>query len=201
MVIYIEYGIIDIGGYMVIGIDIDDTITNSSELIIEYAKKHFKSDDIDIINNILNVSKIDGELLQFYSKYLSEMIERYTVKDNAAKVIKRLREKGYKVVIITARGHTVTQDNLELMTTNYFNKHGIEVDEIIFRTKNKKEICIEKNIKIMVDDSINVLESLNDTNITPVLFNSIFNKDINTDIKRVDNWLELEKYISILEVN
>lgn len=186
---------------MVIGIDIDDTITNSSELIIEYAKKYFKTNERDTINNILNVPKIEGEVLTFYSKYLSEMVERYTVKDNAVEVIKRLREKGYKIVIITARGHTVIQDNLELITTNYFKKHGIEVDEIIFKTKNKKEICIEKNIKIMVDDSISVLESLKDTKTTPVLFNSVFNEDISTDIKRVDNWLELEKYISILEMN
>ena len=47
----------------------------------------------------------------------------------------------------------------------------------------------------MIDDSIKVLEDLKDTEIEPILFDSIVNKNINTDIKRVNSWLELEKYI------
>ncbi len=180
---------------MVIGIDIDDTITNSSELIMEYAKRFFESDDINIVNDILRAPKIEGKLLEFYHKYLPEMIERYTVKENAVEVINRLKENGFKIIIITARGYTITQGNLDIITIDYFNKHGIMADEIIFKTINKKQTCVEKNIKLMIDDSIKVLEDLKDTEIEPILFDSIVNKNINTDIKRVNSWLELEKYI------
>ena len=186
---------------MVIGIDIDDTITNSSELIMEYARSFFKLDDINLINNILNAPKIEGQLLEFYSKYLPEMIEKYTVKDNAVEVINRLKDKGYKIVIITARGYTVTHDNLDVITIEYFSKHGIHADEIIFKTVNKRDVCIEKNIRVLVDDSIKTLESLKDTEIEPILFDSIINKDTSTDIKRVYSWLELEEQISLLEIN
>ena len=118
---------------MVIGIDIDDTITNSSELIMEYAKRFFESDDINIVNDILRAPKIEGKLLEFYHKYLPEMIERYTVKENAVEVINRLKENGFKIIIITARGYTITQGNLDIITIDYFNKHGIMADEIIFK--------------------------------------------------------------------
>lgn len=185
---------------MVIGLDIDDTITNSSELIIEYAKRYFDSDDMNLINSILNAPKIEGKILDFYYAYLPEMIEKYTIKENAVEVINRLKGKGYKIIIITARGYTETNKKVDELTLNYFSRYGIEADEIIFKARNKKEVCIEKNIRLMVDDSIKVLEDFKDTKVETVLFSSIVNINIETDIKRITNWLELEEYVNSIDV-
>jgi uncharacterized HAD superfamily protein len=180
---------------MIIGIDIDDVITNSSELIMEYAKKHFKTDDVELINNILNAKTIEGELLDFYYKYLPEMMSKYSLKENVKEVLDRLKLKGHEIIIITARGYTVQAGLIEI-TNDYFNRHNLIFDEIIFKTKDKKKICIEKNIDIMIDDSISVLESLKDANTKPLLFVSICNKDCITNFDKVSTWLELEKYIN-----
>lgn len=134
---------------MIIGLDIDDTMTNSSELIMEYAKKFFKTTDEKLINNILHAKKIDGELLDFYYKYLPEMMETYSLKENVKEVIDRLRLKGCKIIIITARGHTV-QAGLIDITNKYLQKHGIFADEIIFKAADKLDICLEKNIDVMI---------------------------------------------------
>ena len=54
---------------MTIGLDIDDTITESSELIVNYVKKHFNVDDINIVNEILS-GVIEGELHNIYNTNL-----------------------------------------------------------------------------------------------------------------------------------
>ncbi len=187
---------------MNIGLDIDDTMTNSSELITEYAKKYFNSDDMNLINSILNAKKIEGKLLDFYYEYLPEMMSIYKLKDNVKEVIDRLRSKGHKIIVITARGYTV-QVGIAEITKEYFKRHQIVVDDIIFRSVDKTEPCIKNNINIMIDDSISVLEKLKENNIKPLLFNSVTNKDFNTNIDRVNNWLELEEYLDklLLEQN
>jgi len=185
---------------MNIGIDIDDTMTNTSELIIEYAKEYFNSDDVELINSILNSKSIEGPLLDFYNKYLLKMIENYTLKDNVKEVIDRLRSKGHKIFIITARAYTPMEGVVEA-TEEYFKKHGISFDGIIFKAINKRESCVNNKIDVMVDDSVSVAYELRDTNVKPVLFNSVINENVQIDVDRIDNWIELEKHIDRLYGN
>ena len=179
---------------MTIGIDIDDVITSTIELVAEYAKKHFGSNDSELIRKILHSKTIEGNLLTFYKKYLIEMMENYQLKENSKEVIDRLKDKGYKIILITARGYT-PQEGIRETTTNYLSNNDIYYDEIVFGAMDKSIICKEKNIDILIDDSIDNLESIRDTKTTPILFNSEINQSIDTDFTRVFNWLELEKYI------
>jgi uncharacterized HAD superfamily protein len=185
---------------MRIGLDIDDTITESSELQIEYAKKHFHVDDVDIVRKMLS-GEVKGELFNFYNINLGNMVANYHLKANAKEVIARLRNSGHKVIIITARGYTEFSDNIAKITEDYFNKHGIKLDKIVFNKLSKKEACLENKIDIMIDDSIGVLDSVKTAGIKTLLFNSVSNKGIKTNIDRVDNWLELENYINNLKGN
>lgn len=183
---------------MKIGLDIDDTITDTTELMIEYAKEYFKTDDIEFIKSILSAPKIECELLEFFDKYLVEMMSKYKLKSNAKEVIERLRQSGNKIIIITARGATIK--NVIDVTLEYFKTHGIEVDDIVFRLRDKSKYCVENNIDLLVDDSISVLEKVQQLGIKTLLFNSIKNKDIDTSLDRVNSWLEVEKYINQLMI-
>jgi len=53
----------------------------------------------------------------------------------------------------------------------------------------------------MVDDSVGVSEELRDTNVKSILFNSVINENIQVNVDRVDNWIELEKHIDRLYGN
>lgn len=181
---------------MKIGLDIDDTMTDTTELMIEYAKEYFKTDDIEFIKSILFAPKIEGELLEFYDKYLVEMMSKYKLKSNVKEVIDRFRQSGNKIIIITARGATIK--NVIDVTMEYFKLHDIKVDDIVFRLRDKSKYCVENNIDLLVDDSNSVLEKVQQLGIKTLLFNSIKNKDIDTNINRVNNWLEVEQYINEL---
>lgn len=182
---------------MTIGIDIDDTMTNSTELMLEYAKNYFKEADNKKLIEIIN-SKIEGDLYNFYSKYLAEMMSKYKLKNNVVEVINRLREKGHKIVIITARGRTIKEGLIEV-TKDYFNRNNIIVDEIVFRCADKSNVCIKYKIDLMIDDSISVLDKVNSCGIKTLLFTSIVNKNEKTNIKRIDDWIKLEKYIDNID--
>lgn len=182
---------------MTIGLDIDDTITNSSDLIFTFVKKYFNTDDVNIVREIIG-GEIEGELLKFYDAHLGEMVANYTLKDNVKEVIERLRKKGHRVVIITARGYTKTKDSIIKITKKYLQKHNIKVDKIVFNKLDKDIACVKNNIDIMIDDSVSTLEKIRAKNIKVLLYTSIGNKEVTTNIDRVNNWLELEDYIDEL---
>ena len=48
----------------------------------------------------------------------------------------------------------------------------------------------------MVDDSVKYCEEIRKENIKSIVFTSEVNKNINTNIERVSNWLELEEKIN-----
>ncbi len=182
---------------MTIGLDIDDTITESSELIVSYVKKHFNVDDINIVREILG-GEIKDELLRFYDIHLGEMVANYKLKENVKPVIDRLRKSGHKVVIITARGYTKTKDDIPKITKDYFKRHNIKVNKIIFNKLDKEEVCLTNKIDIMIDDSIETLERIKAKGINVLLFNSLSNEHVKTKLDRVNSWLDLEKYINNL---
>lgn len=182
---------------MNIGLDIDDTMTNSSELMTEYAKKYFNTTDINQINNLLHTKMSSEKVFDFYNQYLPEMMEKYELKENVKEVIDRLHANGHKIIIITARGRTI-KNGLEEITEKYLKKHKIEVDNIIFREVDKAAVCVANNIDIMIDDSIPILEKVKASGIKAVLFTSIRNQNISTNIDRVTNWLELENYLNAM---
>ena len=183
---------------MRIGIDIDDTITNTSEVMIEYAKKWFQTDDDSLIEKVVH-GDYDPKIDDFYLKNLYEMVDKYTVKENVKDVIDRLRKKGHKIIIITARGDYL--NGLMEKTDEYLKDNNILVDKIVYGAVEKLSPCISEKIDLMIDDSLRVQETLAKNNIDTLVFTSVSNKNIPTNLKRVNNWLEIEDYINNIDTN
>ena len=84
---------------MNIGIDIDNTLTNTSIVSNTLVKQ-------DILyrgaNDYHDLDKEDKK--DFLSKYLERIVWNVNIKDDALEVLKYWKSKGYKLVFITARG-------------------------------------------------------------------------------------------------
>lgn len=175
---------------MKIGIDIDDTITNTTEKISEYMEKLGISTKDDFCNYTDKELENYNELLV---KYMELVLSTCTLKDNCVKVINNLKKKGHKIYIITARTNKFSK-NIYNITKCFLDSNNILYDELLFGYEDKRDICIEKELDYMIDDNINVYNSLLDTKVRPVLFSKKQNKEF--DCIRVNDWLEIEQLIN-----
>ena len=86
---------------MRIGIDIDDTICRTTEKVNEYMDLYAKDENIDPLM-IMNYEDVKD---MFFEAYLENIYTSVVVKRNAKDVLRRLRKKGNKLFIITARNN------------------------------------------------------------------------------------------------
>ena len=95
---------------MNIGIDIDNTLTDSYELVDEYLIKYYK----DYLDR--NEKMIAWELL--YKEHSNEFGNKIPIKQGAKEVISKLHDEGFRIIFITARSDK-NYDNAQLFCENY----------------------------------------------------------------------------------
>ena len=174
---------------MKIGIDIDDTMSDTSDLINQI-----------IIERNLNLSNdfdsYSDSFLRDYEDFIRENIDNVLtntpIKNNVKEVIDYLKDLGYEIYIITARSHDYS-NNIYNITVDYLKKHGIIYDKLVFDCKEKENVCVKENIDIMLDDNVNLMRKLNNTNTKGVLFSASYNKNYEGD--KVSSWLEFKEFI------
>lgn len=189
---------------MNIGIDVDDTISNTIELLIENARKF----DIEELNNTGEVLEnnqcrnhkhleslfnwTEQEQNKFWDEYYIETLANVKPKEMAKETIKKIREDGNKVIIVTARfGHESIED-ITLFTKEWLDKNEIEYDEIITNAQNKAKICKDKDIHILIDDSYENCKRTLEEDIGAILVSNKYNSGIDDDsIKRASTWEEI----------
>lgn len=180
---------------MKIGIDIDDVITNTSESMKEYIIKYDKNGDVKAhIEEVMRGEMPTPQIKKFFDDNSVGIFRDAKVKKDASDVMKRLIDKGHELFIITSRGEIKFKGSEEF-TVEYFKQNNISYTKLLFNSFEKAKICEENNIDIMIDDSAKYCEEISKKNIKSVLFTSEVNKDINVNLTRVNNWLELEKEI------
>ncbi len=176
---------------MNIGIDIDNTICNTEEIINKYQNIFIKENNIskeELWNN-------NNYRLDFLEKYLKIIYKEVSIKEHAKEVINKL-SKNNKIYLITARSNNYFINNTEELTINYFNNNKIHIDDLIINAKDKVDACIDNNIDIMIEDSVYNYNKLINNDINTILFDD---KHKNTNIKdRVISWKDIEKIINNL---
>lgn len=182
---------------MTIGIDIDDTITNSSEIFIEYAKKYNIENNIKhkIDNTTLNANRSFGwnknELLRFKKQYLQLVLENVIVKDNSVEIINNLK-KNNKIIFITSRNVTELP-NMKEITVNWLQKQGFKYDDLIMNCENKKDACLLNKVDIFIDNSLTQCLNVSSLkNCLVLLFKTKYNLKDDNDFEKVNGWLEID---------
>lgn len=188
---------------MNIGVDIDNVLSNFNEVLLNDYINHDKElRNNGIINDNVYIRKMfdwsESEEKQYYKENIERLSNSFKPIKNCSKFIKKLRDNGNYIYIISGRDNGEYSDPYN-MTTKWLEKYGIEYDKLIltnaYNHQEKADICIENNIDIMIDDSINVCIKCTESHIKSLLFNTEYNKN-ETRFTRVNNWEEIYNYIN-----
>ena len=185
---------------MRIGIDIDGVLTDFEKWQLEVGSKFF----IKYNKNIVNPSGYDSEDVfdatkemdsEFWHDYLYDYAKNEPARKFAGEVIDKLKNKGYKIYIITARYLTDRNDDLGKEMRNivieWLKENSINYDKIIFSPEDKFEICKENNINIMIEDKVENINNISEI-IPVVCFNASYNKVCNgKNIYRAYTWYDV----------
>lgn len=190
---------------MNIGLDVDGVIFNTEEWLSIYAEifdiETFKKD------SLINPFEYYKEIQYDWDKeHSDEFLKTYLLKSTydstfiagAVWVIKRLKELGHKIIIISARGN----DYPEVLPVleKRFEDEGLSFDKIHWKIKNKLEICVNEKIDVMVDDRPSTCQKLSDNNIHTLYLKNESRVELkdNDYLKTVKNWGEIYKQIILL---
>ena len=182
---------------MRIGIDIDDTITNTWEYLIPHYAKIFNLDEKKLsksmpyynsVKDLISLDEYYKVLIPIHNKYTSEI----PLKENVKEVIDKLYKLGHTIYFITSRGSSYS--NSYDLTKSYLDNHGIKYDKLYTFTKDKSDICVKENIDLFIDDSFKHCKNVKEKGIEVLMFNTYYNKE-HTEFKHVHSWNEIYEYI------
>ncbi len=178
---------------MRIGVDLDDTICRTTEIVQDRLEKYSKSvklNPLDIIND---------EVLykSFFSIYLEDIYSNVEIKRDVNKVLKRLRSKGNEIYIVTARrsDYVPTVKDVIVITKEWLEKNKIEVDGIIVSAygETKADVCKRYDIDLMIDDDPYNYKMIVSKGKKCLLFDDRERYNLKDDY--ITSWLDIEKYI------
>ena len=175
---------------MRIGIDIDETVALTNDLLIEkavvYDKDHFKGKGFKDKNkySFTDMFYWDNLMTKEYIEYFSlHYIDIIKPRLDALKVINKLYDEGNYICFITYRQF---KDNYN-KTKKWLDKHGFKYHKLITNSGLKGSVCNRENIDLFIDDSLRQVLSASDYGIKSLLIDTIYNRDYQ-EIKRISNW-------------
>lgn len=196
---------------MNIGIDIDNTLTDIEEALYIEANKYskglnrdFAEKEIIKYEGFTNLSKFYSEIFGWNEENINYFFrnQRLEVVDNAKprkyskKVVKKLKDDGNNIYIVTARTKKFDDIPYE-RAKRWLDKNDIVYDKLVVGAVDKASICKNLNIDIFIDDQLNNCINLSKSGIHTI---RITNSDkVYENIVNITNWNDIYKYISNLK--
>ncbi len=183
---------------MNIGIDVDGVLNNYNAYQKKEGKKYFKKKIINPygydLQEMFGITKEEDH--QFWKEHILNYATKFKARPYASKVIKKLRQNGHKIIIITARSSSsIPKEDMHNILINWLKENQIEYDELIMTNTNKAKICLDKHIDIMIEDSPDKIIPIS-KNTKTICFYADYNKFLNVkNMIRVKSWKEVEKAI------
>lgn len=192
---------------MRIGIDIDGVLTNFERWQIDYVSKFAYENNIGEIKNINAYSSdgIFGWNDEIDDKFWEEYLIYYATNEKArafsGEVIKKLKNDGNEIFIITARYLTDRESeegkNMRNIVYNWLKENNIYYDELIFSGEDKRNICREKKIDIMIEDCAKNIDELSKVVPKIICFDAQYNKECKGEnVVRCYSWYDIYNKIN-----
>lgn len=194
---------------MRIGIDIDGVLTNVEEFEIDYGSKYLYESGMfnKVINNIdfkkedLNIDENIGK--EVWSKAIYDYIE-IPPRNFAGEIIKKLKEKGNIICIITNRSSNlsycdITLERMKEIVIKWLKDNSIYYDELIFANGDKTDFIITNKIDVMIEDNPRNIQEI--SKLIPVIcYNARYNTEIiGNNILRCYSWYDIYSKLEDME--
>jgi len=191
---------------MRIGIDIDDTLAETTHyimpILVDFDKNSFNGNGIAFPNkkHMVAFDWSADEIIRFRDSLVDEDLLNIPPKKDAAKYVELLKKLGHEIIIITARSDDYFTDPYKL-SNDWLLKNNIIFDKLLVGCAKKGEICKEERIDLMIDDSFGQASYIALNNKIPVLMpEDDYNKDKEAEgIRKVYSWEDI--YNIIIELN
>lgn len=193
---------------MKIGIDIDGVLTND-DYILDFTSKYcyehvLKGFDDANLYEYKKLNWDENTINNYREEFFLNYIKNEPARKFASEIIKKLRNDGNKIFIITARYKTfengqINNENVKECTLNWLRKNKIEYDKVIFTKPPKVKEILENKIDIMIEDSPTTINEL--VKVVNVLYyDTRYNRDIeHENITRVYSWYDIYMKINSIK--
>ena len=183
---------------MRIGIDIDDTITNTWENSLKVHSELFGVPVSEMQKSLpyYNAVKHVTTLAEYYTKIktvIDEVAKNVPIKKDAKEIINKLKAEGHTIIIITARDNRAYIAPYEV-SKNYLDNHQIKYDKLIIGAENKAAVAKKEEIDLFIDDSIKHCSSVADSGIDVLLYETYYNR-FDTRFIHMKDWYQIYDYI------
>ena len=187
-----------------IAIDIDDTLTNTAKYLQPYIAEYFGAELARVQAEGISYENLPEpwkkDAVAFMRTYFDRVIPLTSFKPDAAWAVNALREKGHRIVIITARTTAFYTDPYET-TREELRCGGIVYDKLICTT-DKATACLEEKIDVLIDDHPRNCAAVSAVGVAVINMISPFHKDVHLACPRVNDWAEaVEAIENISQVN
>lgn len=164
------------GESMRIGIDLDGTIADNLELLVETFNRHcgktLKSDEIHQYSICKVYDICEEEFIQLMNKKEEEIIQKSPLIPYARENILQLVKDGWQVHIITARN-----PRYDSVTEKWLRDKGIPYSGLhLLNSHNKVDICKELKIKLMIEDNVHNAYQLENGGVPVILYEAPHNR-------------------------
>jgi len=192
---------------MNIGIDIDNTITNTAPILKKYCKEYNDT----VVKRGLEMHETGAasfdlydwtqeENMDFCVKYLEEVVLQAEVKENAKEVIQKLKNEGHQINIISSRAFPMFKTPYET-TEKFLKEKGIVYDKLLVGKIEKRSSCIENQLDVLIEDEVKYINEMSEF-MNVFVFDAVYNKQCSgKNITRVYNWIEVYDKIKEFEKN
>jgi len=184
---------------MKIGIDIDDTISKTNELLIEQAlifdrdyldDRGFKDENAYAFQDMLYWTREDTRNFISYVRKNNMFLKLEPIEDSI-KYINMLKEEGNEIYFITKRPNLL---NVKSMTKKWLKVNGYKYNKLHMHINDKAAFIQKHKMDILIDNDIPTAIACRELGLKYILKQDGYNTK-STDLNLIDKWEDIYNYI------
>lgn len=184
---------------MKIGIDLDGTIADNLNLLVEtlnlHSGKNYTGEEIHQYNLCKVYSISEDEFIKLMAAKEEEIISTCPVIPYAKSNIHKLAKDGWEIHIITARNPQYGKVTQKWLYENQIPFRGLH----LLNSHNKLDVCRELDINLMVEDNIHNGYQLTGGGVDVIIYDAPHNRYWPWRGARCRNWNQIYNIVNHLK--